>query len=642
MDPVRPVALKKYCPVIKFLCRNKSRYLAAKDVRRRFVDFFLNENHNFIRSSSVKPYNDPSLEFVNAGMNQFKNVFLGIAPPPALRATNSQKCIRIGGKHNDLNTVGHDSYHHTFFEMLGNWSFGDYFKKESCEFAWNLLTSQPYSLEPDRLYTTYFGGDASLNLPPDNETKEIWEKIGVHKNRIIPFGLKDNFWEMGSSGPCGPCTELHYDHKGTVARPDCVNRDLQDLTELWNIVFIQYNRKEDGNLELLEQNFVDTGMGLERLTALLQGKNSNYDTDLFMPLFETISEVSGLQFYKGNFGPDDVDGLDTKYRILADHARMIAIAIADNVLPENSHGLRRVIRKSLIVSEQIMSRNQGVNESFVATNLLLEVIKQVSLVLHSAYPEMEFVLRNESNLWINLRESVKTEWKKLLTLDPNLEKLSDSQNQGLINACRELHSLGIYSGEKINRKMALTFYDRYGLSSQLIEELASIKGLKIDMDMLIKDIKDLKEINKAALMVSFKTSISGTSLLSSIKHCDLTDDSAKFQSRRGCNNEYVFDPFFGKVEAVFCNEKSLSVGDTIKWYDQIGILFDKTNFWSSNGDENDSDIGHITLIDSKSKNDIGCLLVDEVYNYSGFIIHYGKLLPIRKKYVDLESILFVI
>lgn len=357
--------------------------LSSKAIRKRFLDYFINDNaHTFIPSSPVVPWNDKSLAFVNAGMNQFKNIFLGQMQRPCLRAANSQKCIRVGGKHNDLRDVGNDSYHHTFFEMLGNWSFGDYYKKEACELAWQLLTSRPYSLDPSRLYVTYFNGDKYLNLSPDLETRNIWKSIGVNEDHILPFGVMDNFWEMGITGPCGPCTEIHIDHRGSHDAASKVNKGFDDVTELWNLVFIQFNRNEDGSLSPLPTHYVDTGMGLERLVAVLQGKQSNYDTDLFEPLFNAISEVSGFRKYSGKFGNADTDGIDTAYRIIADHTRMATVAIADRIYPDHNHKLRRILRKSLLLSEERFKINNG-------ANLVKEVGNKVSEVLSSVYPEIQ-------------------------------------------------------------------------------------------------------------------------------------------------------------------------------------------------------------------------------------------------------------
>lgn len=248
------------------------------------------------------------------------------------RVANSQKCIRVGGKHNDLSIVGSDSYHHTFFEMLGNWSFGDYFKKDACEMAWKLLT-EVYKIPPKRLYVSYFKGDEKMGLAPDLECKDIWRNIGMPEDRIIGFGAKENFWEMGATGPCGGCSEIHVDHLPSfqsVNRAVDVNQDKSDLTELWNIVFIEHFRNADGSIEKLPKQHIDTGMGFERLVSFLQGKSSNYDSDLFVPIFERIHKLTGGPAYAGSFNSKR----DTAYRIIADHSRMVAVSLADGMFPE--------------------------------------------------------------------------------------------------------------------------------------------------------------------------------------------------------------------------------------------------------------------------------------------------------------------
>lgn len=252
------------------------------------------------------------------------------------KVANSQKCIRVGGKHNDLTIVGTDSYHHTFFEMLGNWSFGDYFKKEACEMGWKLLT-EVYKIPKERLYVTYFSGEKTSGLKADLECREIWLQLGVPKDRIIGCGTKENFWEMASTGPCGGCTEIHLDHLPTFAsinRAKDVNQDKSDLTELWNIVFIENFRRADGTIEKLKEKHVDTGMGFERLVAFLQERKSNYETDLFMPIFDRIAKVTNMPIYTGMFEGTNAKR-DTSYRILADHSRMIAISLADGMFPEH-------------------------------------------------------------------------------------------------------------------------------------------------------------------------------------------------------------------------------------------------------------------------------------------------------------------
>ncbi|KAL2086075.1 hypothetical protein ACEWY4_017134 [Coilia grayii] len=348
---------------------------SSKWVRQKFIDFFKEQHgHRYVPSSPVRPRGDPSLLFVNAGMNQFKPVLLGAADPRSemasyRRVVNSQKCVRAGGKHNDLEDVGRDVYHHTFFEMLGNWSFGDYFKEEACSMAWRLLTEE-YGIPPERLYVSYFGGDAACGLPADEETREIWRSLGVRGGRLLPFGMSDNFWEMGDVGPCGPCTEIHYDHLGPREAPGLVNADSPDMVEIWNLVFMQYNREADGGLRALPQQSVDTGMGLERLLTVLQGQRSNYNTDLFTPLLNAIHQCSGVQAYGGRTGEEDSGKVDMAYRVVADHVRTLSICIADGVYPGMTGAelvLRRILRRAVRYLTEVLKAPQGSLASLVPT-----------------------------------------------------------------------------------------------------------------------------------------------------------------------------------------------------------------------------------------------------------------------------------
>src|SRR5437660_1465402 len=289
--------------------------LTASEIRQQFLDFFRRHGHTAVPSSSVVPLDDPTLLFTNAGMNQFKDVFLGTGTRPYKRAVDSQKCIRAGGKHNDLDDVGRDTYHHTFLEMLGNWSFGDYFKKEAIAWAWELLT-QVWGLDKDRLHATVFEGDAAEGLAADDEAAHLWETVtDINPKHIHKGNKKDNFWEMGETGPCGPCTEIHIDRTPDKSGGRLVNAGTPEVIELWNLVFIQFNRGPDGKLTSLPAKHVDTGMGFERVTAVLHGKASNYDTDVFMPIFETIRKVTGAAPYSGKLE----DFNDTTYRVIADH-----------------------------------------------------------------------------------------------------------------------------------------------------------------------------------------------------------------------------------------------------------------------------------------------------------------------------------
>src|SRR5262245_7256436 len=327
--------------------------LTANAIRRQFIDLFVEKHgHTFVPSSSVVPLDDPTLMFTNAGMNQFKDVFLGTGTRSYKRAADTQKCIRVSGKHNDLEEVGRDTYHHTFFEMLGNWSFGDYFKDEAIGWAWQLLT-EVWKIPKERLWVTVFGGDPADKLPADADAGCIWiEKMRVPRERVLRFGRKANFWEMGESGPCGPCTEIHIDRGGPGTNPaDGANPDIgvnagnERFMELWNLVFIEFNRKAgDGSLERLPSQHVDTGMGFERLVGVLQWKSSNYDTDVFRPLFDAIAKVTG-KTYRGELSNET----DVAFRVVADHVRALTAAIADGALPSNEgrgYVLRRLLRRA--------------------------------------------------------------------------------------------------------------------------------------------------------------------------------------------------------------------------------------------------------------------------------------------------------
>src|SRR5690554_1263191 len=345
--------------------------MTASEIRKSFLDFFESKQHRIVPSAPMVIKDDPTLMFTNAGMNQFKDIFLGNAQPVSLRVANSQKCLRVSGKHNDLEEVGHDSYHHTMFEMLGNWSFGDYFKQDAINWAWTFLT-EVLKIDKERLYASIFEGSPEENVARDTEAYEMWLQH-LPAARIINGNKKDNFWEMGDTGPCGPCTEIHVDirpleeRQGPISGLSLVNKDHPQVVEIWNNVFMQFNRKANGSLEKLPETHVDTGMGLERLAMVLQGKISNYDTDLFQQLIQHIEGVSGFEYGK-------TEEVDIALRVIADHVRAIAFSIADGQLPSNT-GAGYVIRRIL---------RRAVRYGYSTLNLKTSFLSDLSVVLGEA------------------------------------------------------------------------------------------------------------------------------------------------------------------------------------------------------------------------------------------------------------------
>ncbi|XP_059660711.1 alanine--tRNA ligase-like isoform X2 [Cornus florida] len=431
----------------------------ATKVRDTFINFFGEKAHVNWNSSPVVPVNDPTLLFANAGMNQFKPIFLGTVDPNTplsklTRACNTQKCIRAGGKHNDLDDVGKDTYHHTFFEMLGNWSFGDYFKREAIEWAWELLT-KVYKLQADRIYATYFGGDEKSGLAADDEARGIWLKF-LPDNHVLPFGCKDNFWEMGDTGPCGPCTEIHYDRIGNRDAASLVNNDDPTCIEIWNLVFIQFNREGDGSLKPLPAKHVDTGLGFERLTSILQNKMSNYDTDVFLPIFDAIQQATGAQPYSGKVGEDDVDKVDMAYRVVADHIRTLSFAIADGSCPGNEgreYVLRRILRRAVRYGTEVLKAQQGFFSGLV--NIVVKVMGDV-------FPELK---QHE----LHIRDTIADEEASFgRTLLYGIEKFK--------RAAQDVQGK-IFSGQD-----AFVLWDTYGFPLDLTQLMAEERGLVVDVE----------------------------------------------------------------------------------------------------------------------------------------------------------------
>nr|XP_036219853.1 alanine--tRNA ligase, mitochondrial isoform X2 [Bactrocera oleae] len=590
------------------------RVLSSQEIRKTFIDYFkINHDHKFVRSSPVVPFCDPTVAFVNAGMNQFKSVFLGKAQPPYPRVTNSQKCVRVGGKHNDLSIVGQDSYHHTFFEMLGNWSFGDYFKREACELALELLRG-PYNIDPSRLYVTYFAGDKILGLPADLECYEIWRSLGFPVERILPFGCNENFWEMGATGPCGPCTEIHIDHCPTKGheRAKFVNTDRSDLTELWNLVFIQYYRNENGSVTQLPAQHVDTGMGFERLTAILQNKSSNYDTDLFMPIFNAIQKITHAPHYGSKFPTPLEDAtLDTGYRILADHTRMISICLGDGMLPDQNQKLRRVLRKAFTISENIFKYEELVSQ------LIPLVIDTIGMAYPELYNKQSSILEliaHEREIFKALRESSSRAFAEILVKYPNLEEVDLMECPGFVSAYRDFQiQRETFNNNILPGKFLFKLTDTYGLTEENFKRLAELENMECDFNGYLKEIAKAKLRSKAYLndggsenKLENQHQINEALLLLTQK-LNYTDNSTKY------NYSYDIDKKRYNIPCVSAR------------------VTDITNFYHESGGQQ-ADIGTM-LLTSETNGEILELPVREVKAMNNCIIHVCDLSNVEKDFI---------
>ncbi len=446
--------------------------MTSADIRQAFLDFFYKKGHTIVPSAPIVIKNDPTLMFTNAGMNQFKDYFLGHKVPPATRIADTQKCLRVSGKHNDLEEVGVDTYHHTMFEMLGNWSFGDYFKKEAIQWSWELLT-EVYKIPRDILYVTVFGGDEKEKLPRDDEAITEWKKY-LDEDRVLLFGKKDNFWEMGDTGPCGPCTEIHIDFRSDAERKKAdgktlVNTDHPGVVEIWNNVFIQFNRKKDGTLESLPAKHVDTGMGLERLVRVLQGKQSNYDTDVFTGTIAAIEKITNKKY----------DGSDSKaaiaFRVIADHIRAIGFTIADGQLPSNTgagYVIRRILRRAVRYYYSYLECKQP---------LLTRLVPVLARQFENVFPE----LQHQAEL---VSKVVKEEEEAFLrTLEKGLKRMEDMIRQ--------------VKGKSIPGKDAFELYDTFGFPVDLTKLIAAENGLSVDEKGFNEAMQQQKERSRAATVI---------------------------------------------------------------------------------------------------------------------------------------------
>lgn len=576
--------------------------LSATKIRQMYMDFFIQKkDHIYVHSSSTIPKDDPTLLFANAGMNQFKPLFLGTVDPNSdmakwIRVVNTQKCIRAGGKHNDLDDVGKDVYHHTFFEMLGNWSFGDYFKKEVCTWAWELLTDV-FQLPKDRLYVTYFGGNEAAGLQPDEECRQIWLSLGLPSERILPGSMKDNFWEMGDVGPCGPCSEIHFDRIGGRDAAHLVNMDDPDVLEIWNLVFMTFNRESDGSLKPLPRKHIDCGMGFERLVSVIQNKRSNYDTDIFQPIFEAIQKGTNAPAYQGKVGSEDVNGVDMAYRVLADHARTLTIALSDGGRPDNvgrGYVLRRVLRRGVRYATEKLNAKPGFFASLVPT---------VCQVLGLTFPEVN----RDPQLVIDIINDEETQFLKTLTRGRDLLERTISKLNGQTT---------------LPGDVAWRLYDTYGFPVDLTQLMSEEKGLSIDMAAYEEAKKQAQLLSQGKGSGVDDTIAFDVHAITELQNKGVppTDDSFKY------NYKAVSDAIDSPYEFDVCTSKVIAIRFQKAFHEEVssgvecGILLDRTSFYAESGGQA-YDEGFITKVDGEGTE----FTVKNVQVRGGYVIHLGNV-----------------
>lgn len=540
--------------------------MTSKEIRKAYLDFFASKGHTIVPSAPMVVKNDPTLMFTNAGMNQFKDWLLGNSPAPFPRATDSQKCLRVSGKHNDLEEVGHDTYHHTMFEMLGNWSFGDYFKNEAIDWAWELLT-EVYKIDTDRLYATVFEGSVEDGTSLDTEARDRWLSH-LPADRVLLGNKHDNFWEMGDTGPCGPCSEIHVDlrsdeERKAVPGAELVNKGHHLVIEIWNLVFMQYNRKADGSLELLPHRNVDTGMGFERLCMTLQGKQSNYDTDVFTGMIHKIEELSGKEYGKD-------ENVDIAMRVIADHIRAIAFSIADGQLPSNvkaGYVIRRILRRAVRYGYTFL----GFGEPF-----LCRIVGQLVSDMGEFYPEIalqqtliEKVIREEEMAFLRTLD------RGIKLIDSIMEKCADTK---------------VIKGED-----AFTLYDTFGFPIDLSELIASEKGYTIDLEGFETELKKQKDRARNATANEFGDWIE-------FHHCD--------------NVEFLGYDFTEIDGARLTRHRTVKQ----KNKEMIQLVFDRTPFYGEMGGQ----VGDTGYIESEDGERIKIL---DTVKENNLTIHIAEKLP---------------
>ena len=569
--------------------------MTSAEIRQQFLDFFRSKGHVVVPSAPIVVKDDPTLLFTNAGMNQFKDYFLGNKKAPNTRVADTQKCLRVSGKHNDLEEVGVDTYHHTMFEMLGNWSFGDYFKKEAIAWSWELLT-EVYKLDKDRLYVTIFEGDAKEGLPKDEEACNEWKKV-IAEDRILLGNKKDNFWEMGDTGPCGPCTEIHVDCRTDAERKQVegktlVNNDHPQVIEIWNNVFIQFNRKKDGNLESLPNKHVDTGMGFERLTRVIQQKQSNYDTDIFTGTIDAISKKVNKAYKAG----DDKESI--AFRVLADHIRAISFTIADGQLPSNTgagYVIRRILRRAVRYYYSYLGYKQP-----LLHQLLPVLAKQFETVFPELNKQLDFVSK-----------VVKEEEDAFLkTVDKGLTMLNEASKD--------------ISGEE-----AFRLYDTFGFPLDLTKLVAAEKGLTVDEKGFESEMQKQKDRSRSAAVLDTEDWIT---VLSEVEG-NMADSV-----ERSRNTGFVgYDSLEIKCRVVKYRKVS-GKGKTL-----YQVVLDTTPFYAESGGQvGDSGSlsfgegrGEVKITDTKKENDLIIHFAESIAaDMSGEVI--AKVDAARRKHITIH------
>ncbi len=571
--------------------------MTSREIRQTFLDFFKERGHEIEKapSSPVVPHDDPTLMFANAGMNQFKDVFLGTGSRSYTRAANTQKCIRAGGKHNDLDDVGKDTYHQTYFEMLGNWSFGDYFKEDAIRWAWELLT-KVYGIEKERLHATYFEGDAGDNLDADEEAARLWGEVtDIDPSHIHPGNKKDNFWEMGESGPCGPCSEIHIDLTPDMTGHDLVNAGHPKVIEIWNLVFIQYNRGGDGVLSPLPAQHVDTGMGFERLCAVLAGSCSNYDTDVFSPIFDAIQKRCSAPDYKFT-QPELVDGklsakmgpdtdpqvmIDMTYRVVADHVRCLVFALTDGAIPSNEgrgYVLRRILRRAVRYGRQYFN----MQDPFLC-DLVMPVVEQ----LKDVFPE----LSKRPEHVIELIRDEEASFGKTLT-----------RGIQLFNEAAEYAETHHHS--RISGDDAFKLHDTYGFPIDLTELMAEERGMTVDFAEYQRLMEAAREKARSTRKLFFEDDTTSARLHPGVRR----DTNVVCHEKREESNTMIV--------SIRKGERAEQSSHIIEENHSGWIILRDTPFYAEKGGQV-GDRGRITC-------DGSIFIVDDTIEFQGLVLHHGK------------------